>query len=338
MEVKLQSIKSLSVIIPVYNSAATLAVLLKRLTEVLEKLNLPYEMILVNDGSRDGSWEQLKQLSEQYKELHAINLMRNYGQHNALLCGIRAAQSEVVVTMDDDLQHPPEEIIKLLEKLDEGYDVVYGTPAEQQHGFWRDRASQITKIALQGAMGAETARNVSAFRALRTQLREAFANYQSPFLSLDVLLTWATTRFTKVNVRHDPRRVGASNYNFRKLVKHALNMMTGFSTWPLRLASLLGFLFTLFGIFILVLVLATYVIVGGSVPGFPFLASIIAVFSGVQLFTLGIIGEYLARIHLRMMERPTYSVRETIAPSQYQHVEALIGEKYEANGRAPALK
>jgi undecaprenyl-phosphate 4-deoxy-4-formamido-L-arabinose transferase len=177
-------------------------------------------------------------------------------------------------------------------------------------------ASQVTKLALQSAMGAETARQVSAYRVFRAYVRDAFANYQGPFPSIDVLLTWGTTRFTAVAVRHDPRRVGVSNYTFRKLVVHALNMMTGFSILPLQLASLIGFVFTLFGLGVLAYVIGRFILEGGSVPGFPFLASIIAVFSGAQLFALGIIGEYLARMHFRMMERPTYAVREYTGESE----------------------
>ncbi len=236
--------------------------------------------------------------------------MRNYGQHNALLCGIRAAKGEVIViTMDDDLQHPPEVIPDLLATLAEGYDVVYGAPKEEQHGFFRDLASKITKIALQNAMGADIARSVGAFRALRTQLRDAFANYQSPFVSVDVLLTWGTTRFTAIRVPHEPRTIGKSNYTFRKLLTHALNMMTGFSVRPLQLASLVGFFFSLFGIGVLVVVVGRYLILGYSVPGFPFLASTIAIFSGAQLFALGIIGEYLARMHFRSYGTPR--IRDT---------------------------
>jgi glycosyltransferase involved in cell wall biosynthesis len=235
-----------------------------------------------------------------------------YGQHNALLCGIRAARFDTIVTMDDDLQHPPEDLPKLLAKIEEGFDVVYGTPEEEQHGLLRDVASMITKIALQSAMGAETARVVSAWRAFRAQLRDAFADYHGPFVSIDVLLTWGTTRFSSVRVRHNPRTVGNSNYNFRKLVRHAMNMMTGFSVLPLQLASIIGFFFTLFGIGVLVYVVGRYFISGASVAGFPFLASIIAIFSGAQLFALGIIGEYLARMHFRTMDKPTYTIRKQI--------------------------
>jgi undecaprenyl-phosphate 4-deoxy-4-formamido-L-arabinose transferase len=164
-------------------------------------------------------------------------------------------------------------------------------------------------------MGAEIAREVSAFRAFRTGLREAFRDYRSPWVSIDVLLTWGTARFAAVPVRHDPRRVGSSNYTLRKLVNHALNMATGFSVAPLRLASLVGFAFTLFGTGVLAYVLGRYLLEGASVPGFPFIASVVAIFSGAQLFALGIIGEYLARMHFRMMGRPTFTVRSRTGPT-----------------------
>lgn len=302
---------SLSVVIPVYNSANILPQLVRQLQPVLATLSGDTEIILVNDGSNDGSWDVICSLAGQHGNLRGFNMMRNYGQHNALLCGIRGAEKEVVITMDDDLQHPPEELPKLLQKLEEGYDVVYGPPVEEQHGLLRDLASQMTKLALQSSMGAETARNISAFRVFRTQLRDAFADYRSPFASIDVLLTWGTTRFSAVPVRHDPRKVGISNYTFKKLLVHAFNMMTGFSVLPLQIASITGFIFAFFGLLILIYVIGRYMVQGGSVPGFPFLASIIAIFSGAQLLALGIIGEYLARIHFRMMERPTYTIGAT---------------------------
>jgi len=236
--------------------------------------------------------------------------MRNYGQHNALLCGIRTTRYDLIVTMDDDLQHPPEEIPKLLAKLGEGFDVVYGTPQQEQHGLGRDMASWFTKLALQNVMGAEIARQVCAFRAFRAQVAKAFEHYEGSFVSIDVLLTWGTNRFAAIPVTHKPRKEGASGYTFRKLMTHAMNMMTGFSTMPLQIASLVGFIFTAFGFLVLAYVLARYLLSGNPVPGFPFLASIVAVFSGAQLFALGIIGEYLARMHFRSMQKPPYVVRE----------------------------
>jgi undecaprenyl-phosphate 4-deoxy-4-formamido-L-arabinose transferase len=302
----------LSVVVPVYKSQAILPDLVQRLSQVLPSLAEEYELNLVNDCSPDRSWDVICDLARQHSWIRPINLMRNYGQHNALLCGIRAARHGIIVTMDDDLQHPPEEIPKLLEELAGGYDVVYGSPEQEQHGFGRDVASWMTKLALQNVMGAEIARKVSAFRVFRAEVARAFSHYQGAFVAIDVLLTWGTNRFSIRTVRHEARKVGTSGYTFRKLVTHAANMMTGFSTVPLQFASLVGFLFTLFGVGVLAYVLGRYIVLGGSVPGFPFLASIIALFSGAQLFALGIMGEYLARMHFRMMERPSYVVRESL--------------------------
>ncbi len=300
---------AVSIIVPVYRSEASLELLVEVLTREFDRMNRVFEILLVNDGSPDRSWEIICRLAARCDSVRGINLMRNFGQHNALLCGIRAARHGTIVTVDDDLQHPPSEIPKLLAKIEEGYDVVYGTPEKEQHGWLRDMASLITKLALQGAMGSETARHIGAFRAFRTQLRDAFAVFQGPYVSVDVLLTWGALKYCAVPVRHEPRKLGSSGYTFRKLFTHAFNMMTGFSTLPLQLASITGFAFTLFGIGVLVYVVGRYLLLGYSVPGFPFLASIVAIFSGAQLFALGIIGEYLARMHFRTMNKPAYIVR-----------------------------
>ena len=298
---------AVSVVVPVFNAERSLRQLIEEIERALG--GSTFEVILVNDGSRDQSWNVIEELICQYSWIRGFDLMRNYGQHNALLCGIRQARYEIVATIDDDLQNPPAEIPRLLAKLAEGYDVVYGAPRQQTHGVLRNLASRITKMVLQGAMGAETARNISAFRVFRTRLREAFGGYSNPYVSIDVLLTWGTQRFTFSRVEHHSRICGVSNYTWRKLVVHALNMATGFSVIPLQISTLLGFAFTLFGLVVLALVLLRYVLHGGSVPGFAFLASTIAIFSGAQLFALGIIGEYIARMHVRTMNRPSYAVR-----------------------------
>ena len=165
-------------------------------------------------------------------------------------------------------------------------------------------------------MGAETARSVSSFRAFRTSLRAAFADYRGPYVSIDVLLTWGTKRFASVMVRHDARELGKSNYTFGSLVRHAVNMVTGFSTIPLRVASLIGLSFTAFGGVLLIFILARYLWNGAVVPGFAFLACTVTILSGAQLFALGIMGEYLARMHFRLMDKPSYSVREYAASDE----------------------
>ncbi len=237
-----------SVVIPVYNGEGTITELANGLERVLTSCCSDFEAILVNDGSLDNSWSVIHNLAQQHDWIIGINLMRNFGQHNALLCGIRSSRYDTTVTMDDDLQHPPEAIPSLLGKLREGYDVVYGTPKGERHGVLRDLASVMTKKVLKSIMGVETGGIVSAYRVFRTELRNAFADFHEPFVSIDVLLSWATTKFAAVAVDHQERAEGASNYSLSKLVSHTFNMLTGFTVKPLRIASVIGFLFTLVGV------------------------------------------------------------------------------------------
>jgi undecaprenyl-phosphate 4-deoxy-4-formamido-L-arabinose transferase len=306
--------RDVTVVIPTYNSELTIGTVVAQAREVLRGCGLTCEVILVDDSSRDGTWEVIRALAAESSDVQGVRLRRNFGQHNALLAGIRRARGRIVLTMDDDQQHPAAEIPKLLEVLERGNDVVYGAPATLPHSFGRNLFSWFTKIALQKAMGADTARHVSAFRAFRADLRGAFANYRGTYVSIDVLLTWATERFAWIAVEHRRRTLGRSGYTLRTLASHALTMITGFSTLPLRLASILGLVFTAVGIGLLAFILGRYLIDGGSVPGFPFVASAISALSGAQLFALGIIGEYLARLHVRSLGRPAYVISETSGP------------------------
>lgn len=303
---------SVSAVIPVYRSERSIALLVEELARELPKLSDNYEIILVEDGGGDNSWAVIQTLTDKHAFVRGFKLMRNFGQHNALLCGIRAARHDIIVTMDDDLQHPTASVSDLLKKLAEGYDVVYGTPEKERHGPLRNIASWTTKLALQSAMGAETARKVSAFRAFRTELRESFEHFRGPLVNIDVLLTWSTTSFAAVATPHAPRAIGKSTYTFGKLLNHAFNMITGFSTLPLRFASALGLLMTAFGSVIFIYIMLSQLFAFRfEVPGFTFTVSLIAIFAGAQMFALGIIGEYLARMHLRIMDRPMYVVKET---------------------------
>lgn len=299
----------ISVVIPLYNSAEILPELLSRLIPQLEPMTDRYEVILVNDGSADDTWAVATQQIEQYRQVTGIDLMRNHGQHNALLAGIRAARYDYCLTMDDDLQHPPEEIPKLLAIMDDQCDVVYGTPRTAKYNLARRFASFTTKLVLKSSMGVDVAQRISSFRLFRTKLRDAFAQYKGSFVNIDVLLTWATVRFKAADVTHAERTIGKSGYTLRTMIAHAMNMITGFSALPLQVASIFGLLMAGFGFLILMFVIGRYLLEGNPVPGWPFLASIIAIFSGAQMLFLGIIGEYLWRVHFRVMDKPPYTIR-----------------------------
>lgn len=298
---------NVSIVVPVYKGETFIEPLVAELVRTLPTFTEKYEIILVNDGSPDSSWQVIQRLAREHKWVRGICMMRNYGQHNATLCGVREACYEVVVTMDQDLQHPPREIPLLLAKLEEGYDVVYGAPRKLPQGVVRNLLTAAIKWILAKVVGLSSVRNVSAFRVFRTHLRDAFANFQNPSLIIDVLLSWGTTRFTSVLV--DIPQAERTNYSFQMLVRAATLILIGYSTLPLRFASWVGFLMTLFGFGVFIYVVVIY-FTAGSIPGFPFLASIIALFSGAQLFGLGIFGEYLARMFDRSMDKPTYVIYE----------------------------
>jgi undecaprenyl-phosphate 4-deoxy-4-formamido-L-arabinose transferase len=300
------------VVVPVYRARGRLAELSDRVSAVFEGAAIPYELVLVDDGSDDGTWEEMQTLGARGRPLRALRLSRNCGQHNALLAGVRAARRERIATLDDDLQYRPESVPALLQGLDGGADLVYGTVEQRRQGLFRRLMAAASRRFLRVMTGEPLVNSVSALRAFRTDMRDSFADFGGPYVSLDALLLWSTSRVVAMPVPQDPRRHGESGYSARVLVRHALTMMVGFSSRPLRAASLLGFACTLLGLILLAYVLVRYAIQGGSVPGFPFLASAISIFSGAQLFAVGVIGEYLSRMYPRVMGRPAYSVAERI--------------------------
>lgn len=300
--------QGVSVVVPVFRSTSTLAPLAERTAKALE--GTEFELILVDDGSPADTWAEIKRLTAANSRIHGVRLSRRSGQHSALLAGIRGATFEVTVTIDDDLQNPPEEIPRLLTSLTDNFDVVYGAPATVAQPFWRRATSALMRRILALVIDSDNGATMSSYRAFRTRLRDGFDGNLGPSVSVDALLAWSTSRFTTVRVDHHARTSGASNYRLRSLLRFAIDTATGYSTAPLQFALMLGLLTALFGLAVLVWVITSVIIHGGSVPGFPFLASIIAIFSGVQLFTLGIFGEYLARMHFRVMRKPSYVIAE----------------------------
>ena len=265
------------------------------------------------------AWSAIVALARRYPHVRGINLQRNFGQHNALLAGIRASKGDIVITMDDDLQHPPDAVPRLIQAL-EGGDLVYGTPTGRVQGRGRSLAATISKLGFATVLGATRARHISAFRAFRGSLRRVFLEYDSPHVSIDVLLQWVTTRVVSVPVDFQPRRRGRSGYGFWSLLTLTVDMVTGFSVWPLRLASVVGLAFAGFGGLVLLYVLVRFLTAGARVPGFAFLASVIAIFAGAQLFSLGIIGEYLARMYYRNLDRPPYLVESSVNLAGLEHL------------------
>jgi glycosyltransferase involved in cell wall biosynthesis len=298
-----------SVVVPCYRSAVTLPPLVARINEALPSVVADYEVVLVVDGGDRATWTAANDLQRRDRRVRALRLSRNYGQHNALVAGVRAARYEVVVTMDDDLQHRPEEIPALLAALTEDVDLVYGVAAEEEHGAARSLASRAAKAGLERMMSIRGARQLSAFRAFRTFLRDGFTQLNGPHACLDVALSWGTTNVTSVTVRMDERTHGRSGYTVRMLLRHTLNMVLGYSTAPLRLVTYLGFLVGFLGLALLGRMLYLYFSGETTVAGFTTIASMVALFSAAQMIATGVLGEYIGRIHGNGLGLPTYVLR-----------------------------
>lgn len=299
----------LSIVVPVYNSASTLPQLLARLTAVLAPITSNYEIILVDDGSRDNSWTVMQSLRDQYfDQLVAVQLMRNYGQHNTLMCGLGLARGEYVVTMDDDLQNPPEEIPKLLAHIKQlGLDLVYGCPNTRSHAAWRNLGSSIVWHFYRTVFRNPV--TPTPFRIMHHQLAKSVMFYDLNFTYLDGLLAWCTSRIGSVEVEHHARAEGRSGYSLGKLVALALNLYTNFSLIPLQVVSGLGLVTAASGFLVGIYYLVQYLAASIEVPGFASTIIAILVLGGAQLLALGVIGEYLGRLHLNVNRKPQYVIR-----------------------------
>ncbi|MBC7967363.1 MAG: glycosyltransferase family 2 protein [Fuerstia sp.] len=305
----------ISVVVPVYGSEPTLPLLWSRLSGVLKNCSATYEVIFVDDGSRDGSWQQLKVLQSENPDcVIAIQLMRNFGQHNALMAGFHHVRGQVVITIDDDLQHPPEEIPRLLEILrDEDLDVVYGTYDTKKHASWRNAGSILAVWFFRSIFRVSV--TPTAFRAMRREVVECILPYDKNFTIIDGLLAWSTQRIGEIKVQHHPRAEGQSGYSIRKLLLQSMNVLTNFSLAPLQLVSAVGILTSLAGLSLAAYYLVLYFSSRVGVPGYASLMVTLLVASGLQLLSLGIIGEYIGRVLLNINQKPQFVQRTVLSAS-----------------------
>lgn len=297
----------LSIVIPVYESMYTLEELYLRLTKSCVQLSKPYEIIFIDDGSSDNSWNVLSKIYEQDKYVRIFRFSRNFGQHNSIMCGLIKSHGKFIITLDDDLQNPPEEIHKLLPKINEGYDVVYGEYISKRHAFFRNVGSNLVQFVYQKVFQVKG--NLTSFRIIRDDIAHKICSYKRNYTFIDGLLAWQTKNIGYVIVRHDTRKSGKSNYNLAKLFILTLNMVTNFSIFPLQLSSIVGIIFSFIGLLLTIFYLLKKIFFGIPVTGFTSIMIAILIFSGVQLLTIGLIGEYIGRIHLNINQKPQYIIK-----------------------------
>ncbi len=306
----------ISVVVPVYNSQDCLEELMRRLTQEFERSGRSHEVILVNDSSVDGSWGKIVELSKTYHSLRGINLRRNFGQDNAIMAGLRNAQGRTIVIMDDDLQHNPADMEKLICKVEEGSDVCYARFPRKKQDWWKNLGSCLADRMANVLLGKPKHVYMSPYKAISRAVAEEVARYEGPFPYIDGLLFRVTREITQIDVEHHERFMGHSNYNPMSSIGVWLKLVTGFSLGPLRLATYIGFAFSFIGLGLAVYFAIHKFMVPESPLGWASTIVAILVLGGIQLGCLGLIGEYLGRVFLHLNRRPQYVVKETVEGKQ----------------------
>lgn len=302
-----------SVVIPLLNEEDNLRPLHSRLTAVMRDLGRPYEIVFVDDGSTDGSYGILKELHQASSSTRVVRLLRNFGQQSATRAGFAAARGQVIVTMDADLQNPPEEIPKLIARLDEGYEVVFGIFAERKHSLFRRLGSSFTKYVLAKLLPVPVS-NLSCFRALKREVVGHLALVPEKTRFLDGLMCWMGFRVGTVAVGHADRYAGKTKYGLFGLLSLWFDMLVSFTNLPLKIGAVGGFLLGLLGLLLALFYLIRYLAYGFAVPGFATIVILITVFASIQLLVLGIMGEYMGRINSQVKNKPEYIVRDMLGP------------------------
>jgi glycosyltransferase involved in cell wall biosynthesis len=305
-------LRKLSVVIPVYNGAKTIGPLVQALEKELAS-RFDFEMVLVNDGSpADNSADVCENLSRNNPRVKFLDLSRNFGEHNAVMAGFNYCTGEAAVIVDDDFQNPPSEVIKLVDELNEGYDVVYSYYKRKEHRFLRNLGSSFNNLVASILIRKPIDLYLSSFKAINRFVIDELVKYRGPHPYIDGLILRITRNYSRVLVQHDPSLKGRSGYTFWKLVSLWLNMFTSFSVLPLRVATILGFMFSMAG---LVGAVAFFIekLLNPDLPvGWASLIISLFIISGVQLFAIGMLGEYLGRMFLKDSGNPQFVVRRTV--------------------------
>lgn len=303
--------KDISVVIPVYNSEKTITPLVEALYGIL-KDKYAFEIILVNDGSSDRSFDVLAGLCKKLDGVVAVNLSKNFGEHNAVMAGFNYARGEYVITMDDDMQNPAEEVVKLIEEAKKGYDVVYGKYTVKKHSFLRNIGSDINDLMADRVIRKPRGLRLTSFRMIRSYVVREIIKYRAPYSYMDGLILRSTRSIGTIVVDHQERKVGRSNYTFGKLVGLWLNGLTNFSFSPLRLSSYAGLAILATGALLAITMAVEALLSNSVIPGWLPVAMLALFLSGVQLLSVGILGEYVGRMFLAQNMTPQFVVREVI--------------------------
>lgn len=304
---------SLSIVVPVYRSADVLPELVRQVRDVLAgtKYDGEYELVLVNDSSPDASWSVIEDCAKEFHWVRGLSLRKNFGQHNATMAGLRYSRGRIVIVMDDDLQHPPSALLALAERIEQGYDVCYTNYKERKHAAWKKWGSRFNDVVAAWVLKKPRDLYLSSFKAMGRGVVDAILAYDGPYSYVDGLILGATNSITTVDIAHRDRFAGNGNYNLRRSVGLWLKMATGSSVYPLRIATVTGFCIATLSMIFLVVIVVQRLTHPEMQPGWASIIATILLIGGLQMVFLGIIGEYIGRIYIRLNNSPQYVVRET---------------------------
>jgi glycosyltransferase involved in cell wall biosynthesis len=299
-----------SVVIPVYNSAGVVGDVVDQTILFFENRLWDYEIILINDGSRDQSWDVISEKARNYHQVTAINFMRNYGQHTAVYCGFRYSTGDYVITIDDDLQNPPEEIIHLVEKLKDGHDVVFGRFKQKKHSGIRNIGSYIIRVINNRVFGCPNEIVPTNFRLIHRDVVDRILQYRTAYPYITGLVLMFSNNMGNVWVEHQERIVGKSNYNLYKILSLVARILFNYSVWPLRFVSAVGFLISLLSFLAGALLIINKLVDNIKVEGWTGLMVMLSFFNGITILILGMLGEYTARILQQISSSEIYHVKD----------------------------
>jgi undecaprenyl-phosphate 4-deoxy-4-formamido-L-arabinose transferase len=304
----------ISVVIPVHNEQEVLETLYQRLTASLDKIGKPYEILLTNDGSTDRSLEMLRELhARKPDQIRVINFNGNFGQHMAIMAGFERVRGEIIITMDADLQNPPEEIYKLVEAMEKGHDVVNAYRMDRQDSWWRLQVSKWHNRIREFMMPKLKMKDEGCMlRAYRRNIVDLMASTGESSTFIPALALTYAANPTEVGVMHAERDAGTSSYNLYSLIRYNFDLVTGFSVFPLQVFTMVGLLISLLSFAFVVFLLIRRLMVGPEVEGVFTLFAIMFFLLGIVLFGLGIVGEYVGRIYQEVRKRPRFVVKEVI--------------------------
>jgi glycosyltransferase involved in cell wall biosynthesis len=299
-----------SVVVPLFNEEGNVEALSSRILSTMDRLGEPFELLFVDDGSRDRTPSLLRQLCTREGRVRVVRFTRNYGQEAAVEALYLNSRGRWLIQLDGDLQHPPEEIPKLIAKKDEGYDVVYGVREERKDSAFRVASSRTMQWAMRSLMEIELPEDVSTFRLMSAPIARLLAALPERRKFFSALLVWSGARIGSVRVEHAPRHSGKTHYGFTKLLNHTFDLIAGFSSKPLRFIGTLGFVFAAAGLGLGIWVIARKLLWNYGIMGWPSTFAAVVILGGVQLMATSVIGEYIARIYVQAQARPLYNVAE----------------------------